>query len=145
MSWGETTVDIFSKAERSRIMGLIKGKDTAPEILIRKYLFSRGFRFRVNDTRYPGKPDIILPKYKTAIFVHGCFWHGHPDCKWANLPKTNTDFWAEKISKNISRDNKNKEELQALGWKVLLVWDCELRNKKTRDSRIDLLVSEILQ
>ncbi len=118
--------DIYSKSKRSSIMSNISGKDTKPEILVRKYLFSKGFRFRKNVKGLPGKPDIVLPKYKTVIFIHGCFWHGHKNCKKATLPATNTEFWREKISGNIIRDKKNILKLREMGYKVIIVWQCEL-------------------
>ena len=109
-------------------MSKISGTETKPEILVRKYLFANGFRFRKNDKQYPGKPDIVLPKYKTVIFVHGCYWHGH-NCPAGKLPETNKDFWREKINGNIERDKKNKLELEKQGWYVITVWQCELKNK----------------
>jgi len=121
--------DIYSKQKRSEIMSKISGKETKPEILVRKYLFSEGFRFRKNDKRLPGRPDIVLPKYKIVIFIHGCFWHGH-HCKAAKLPETNKEFWKSKINSNIERDKKNQRELRKLGWKVIVIWQCELKNKK---------------
>lgn len=121
--------DIYSKRKRSEIMSKISGKETKPETLVRKYLFDKGFRYRKNDARFPGKPDIVLPKYKTAIFIHGCFWHGHR-CKAGKLPETNKEFWESKINSNIERDKKNQRELEKLGWKVVVAWQCELRNKK---------------
>lgn len=110
-------------------MSKITGKETKPEILVRKYLFARGFRYRKNVKELPGKPDIVLPKFKTVIFVHGCFWHGHKDCPKAALPSTNTKFWKEKISKTIERDKTNSLDLENKGWKVLTVWQCELKPK----------------
>ena len=118
--------DKFSTERRSSIMSKISGKDTKPEILVRKYLFSKGFRFRKNVKDLPGKPDIVLPKYKTIIFVNGCFWHGHENCKKAILPATNTKFWREKISGNIIRDKENIQKLREMGYKVITVWQCEL-------------------
>lgn len=118
--------DIYSKSKRSSIMSKISGKDTKLEILVRKYLFSKGFRFRKNVKDLPGKPDIVLPKYKTIIFVNGCFWHGHENCKKAILPATNTKFWREKISGNIIRDKGNIQKLREMGYKVITVWQCEL-------------------
>ena len=106
--------DIFSQTKRSDIMSKISSKDTKPEILVRKFLFSKGFRYRINVKTLPGKPDIVLPKYKTIIFVNGCFWHGH-NCKKGKLPSSNTDFWKEKISNNKSRDAKNSDLLVKLG------------------------------
>ncbi len=118
--------DIYSKSKRSSIMSKISGKDTKLEILVRKYLFSKGFRFRKNVKDLPGKPDIVLPKYKTIIFINGCFWHGHENCKKAILPATNTKFWREKISGNIIRDKGNIQKLREMGYKVITVWQCEL-------------------
>ena len=109
-------------------MSRIKGKDTKPEVLVRKYLFAHGYRFRKNDKRYPGKPDIVLPKYNCVIFVNGCFWHMHDNCKAARLPKTNTEFWKNKLEKNVENDIRNIKQLEKLGWKVLVIWECELEN-----------------
>jgi DNA mismatch endonuclease (patch repair protein) len=95
---------------------------------LRKALFARGFRYHVNDTKLPGKPDIVLPKYKTVIFLHGCFWHRHEGCKYAYTPKTNTKFWVDKISSNAERDKVNAEKLMTLGWSILTVWECEIRH-----------------
>lgn len=118
--------DIFSKSKRSDIMSKISGKESKPEILVRKYLFAHGFRYRKNVKDLPGKPDVVLPKYKTVIFVNGCFWHGHDSCKKATLPATNTEFWREKILSNINRDKRQQQELQNKGYKVLIIWQCEL-------------------
>ena len=107
-------------------MSRIHGKDTKIEIWVRKYLFAQGFRFRKNDKRYPGKPDVVLPMYRTVIFVNGCFWHQHPGCKQATMPKTNTEFWQEKLGRNVSNDAKNEAALRELGWQVIVVWECEL-------------------
>lgn len=134
--------DIYSKHKRSDIMSKISGKETKPEILVRKFLFSRGFRFRKNVKELPGKPDIVLTKYKAVIFVHGCFWHGH-SCNRGKLPETNHEFWQNKISKNIERDNLSLFELKRKGWKVIIVWQCEISNKKNRDNRLNDLVEEI--
>lgn len=118
--------DRVSKEVRSRNMAAIKGANTKPEELVRKYLFSKGFRYRKNVRSLPGSPDVVLPKYKTVIFVNGCFWHMH-DCKWFKWPKSNADFWREKITKNVERDARNKEALEKDGWQVLTVWECELK------------------
>ena len=123
-------MDKFSKETRSRVMSRIKSKDTKPEILVRSYLFSRGLRFRKNDKRYPGSPDIVLPKYKTVVFVHGCFWHLHEGCKYAVMPKSNVDYWKPKLYRNRERDKRNQEELKKLGWKVITVWECQLKKDK---------------
>lgn len=114
-------------------MSKIKSKGTKPEIILRKKLFAKGFRYRINYKKLPGKPDIVLPKYKTVIFVHGCFWHGHSDCKDSHLPKSNTDFWETKISENKMRDNRNSEALRQMGYNVLIVWECDLTPTKLND------------
>ena len=134
--------DIFSKSKRSDIMSKISGKETKPEILVRKYLFSQGFRYRKNVKNLPGKPDIVLPKYRAVIFVNGCFWHGHLDCNKATLPATNTEFWLKKISSNIIRDEKTYVELSGIGYKVLVVWQCELSIKE-REITLDKLTKDI--
>lgn len=126
-------MDIHDKKTRSYNMSRIKGKNTKPEELVRKYLFSQGFRYRKNDKRLPGSPDIVLPKYKTVIFVNGCFWHGHEDCKHFVWPKSNEEFWRNKIETNIARDKKKTDELEALGWKVIVVWECELKQSKAEN------------
>lgn len=136
--------DVFSKDKRSEIMSKISGKETKPEIKVRKYLFAKGFRYRKNDKRFPGKPDIILPKYKTAIFVHGCFWHGHEDCKASALPKTNREFWRNKIDGNIERDKRNQGMLIQLGWKVITVWQCQIKSKYSFDLTMQNLIDSIL-
>jgi DNA mismatch endonuclease (patch repair protein) len=139
-------MDIWDKDKRSEVMSKIRSKDTKPELALRKALFARGFRYRVNDKNLIGKPDIVLPKYKTVIFVHGCFWHSHEDCKYAGTPKTNTEFWVDKITSNNERDKVNAEKLTALGWNVLTVWECEIRHKYKRDITplVDRVVAEIL-
>jgi T/G mismatch-specific endonuclease (EC 3.1.-.-) len=104
--------DIYSTLKRSEIMSKVGGKDTKLEIFVRKYLFSKGFRYRLNDDRFPGKPDIVLPKYNTVIFVHGCFWHGHKNCKASKLPETRKQFWEKKISDNVKRDERNIRDLK---------------------------------
>lgn len=119
--------DKLTPERRSWNMSRIKGKDTKIEVEVRKYLFSKGYRFRKNDKRYPGKPDIVLPKYHVAIFVHGCFWHRHERCKDATTPKTRTEFWLEKFDKNVKNDQIKQEKLRKLGWKVIVIWECELK------------------
>lgn len=121
-------VDTFSTEQRSKMMSKIASKNTIPEMIVRKSLHSRGFRYRLHDNKLPGKPDLVLPKYKTVIFVHGCFWHAHEGCKFYRMPKSNTDYWKKKIENNISRDIKNRKALQELGWNVIVVWECELKN-----------------
>lgn len=120
--------DIYNKEKRSEIMSKISGKETKPEVLVRKYLHNNGFRFRKNDRRYPGKPDILLPKYKTAIFINGCFWHGH-DCESGKLPKTRTDFWKKKISDTKDRNQRNINQLEKMGWMVMIIWQCEINSR----------------
>ena len=120
--------DSISKEQRSWNMSQIKSKDMKIEVSVRKYLFSRGLRFRKNDKRYPGKPDVVLPKYHTVIFVNGCFWHHHEGCKYASIPKTRTDFWIKKLKNNIENDKAHNEELKRMGWNVITIWKCELKN-----------------
>lgn len=135
--------DVKTPEQRSRNMAAIKGKDTKPEMIVRKYLFSRGLRFRVQVRKLPGTPDIVLPKYKTAIFVNGCFWHGHEGCKYFRLPKSNVEFWKEKIERNIERDKESMQALFDLGWKVVRVWECELRNKANREDTLNKIYNSI--
>ena len=135
--------DIHSKETRSYNMSRIKGKDTKPEVLVRKYLFSKGLRFRKNDRRYPGTPDIVLPKYNTVVFVHGCFWHLHPGCKYAVLPSSNVEFWEKKLYGNRSRDKQNQDKLTAMGWNVIVVWECQLK-KDCRETTLNDLYRQIV-
>ncbi len=135
--------DRLNTFQRSHCMSHIRGKDTKPEILIRKGLHARGFRFRLQDKRLPGKPDLVLPKYGVAIMVNGCFWHGHKGCKYATRPKTNMEFWDTKIARNKHRDEVTAAHLEALGWTVIIVWECELRGKEKADARILVLADEI--
>lgn len=121
-------------------MSHIRSKDTKPEVMVRHFLFSRGFRYRLYRKDLPGKPDIVLTKYKTVIFINGCFWHGHKDCKYATLPSENHDFWLTKISGNIERDKLNYEKLNKLGWKVIEIWQCELKPKFRENTLNNLLI-----
>ncbi|NCC24260.1 MAG: DNA mismatch endonuclease Vsr [Deltaproteobacteria bacterium] len=121
-------MDVFSRAKRSQIMSRVGGKNTKPEIAVRSLLHSLGYRFRLHRKDLPGKPDITLPKYKKVIFVHGCFWHGHEDCPRAKRPSTNEEFWREKLDKNIERDKETVTALKELGWDVLTVWTCEVKD-----------------
>lgn len=136
--------DIFTKAKRSDIMSKISSKETKPEVLVRKYLFAQGFRYRKNVKDLPGKPDIVLPKYKTVVFVNGCFWHGHKNCKKSALPTSNTQLWEEKISRNIVRDLENTQKLLDMGYEVIVVWQCELTSKK-RENSLNKLIKQIIQ
>jgi len=124
-------------------MSKVSSQETKFEILVRKYLFSCGFRYRKNDKRYPGKPDIVLSKYKTVVFINGCFWHGHEGCKASKLPVTNKEFWAKKISDNVTRDERNQNNLKKSGWRVIVVWECELNTIAKRKQRLENLVREI--
>ncbi len=119
----------MTKEQRSRCMAAIHSKGTKPELLVRRYLFARGFRFRLNHPRLPGHPDIVMRKYRTVIFVNGCFWHGHEDCGCYKLPKTNTDFWQAKIARNKARDKREQQQLAAMGWHCVTVWECQLKPK----------------
>ncbi len=119
--------DTVDKATRSRMMAGIRGKDTKPEKAIRSALHSAGFRYRIHVAGLPGKPDIVFPKYKAVIFVHGCFWHHHPDCWWSTTPSSNAAFWAGKFALNAARDNRNVVALKSMGWRVAIVWECTLR------------------
>ena len=126
-------MDKLSREQRSHNMSLIHGKDTQPEILVRRYLFSRGLRFRKNDRRLPGHPDIVLPKYRTVIFVNGCFWHGHEGCRYFVMPKSNTEFWQNKIRTNRARDAATYAKLREQGWTVLVIWECEINTRSKRE------------
>ena len=121
--------DIMSTSQRSHCMASIHSASTKPEILLRKLLWREGFRYRINDRRLPGSPDIVLPKFHTVIFVHGCFWHGHKGCKYYTIPKSNTEFWEEKLAKNQERDQQVWRLLEAKGWSVIIVWECQLKDK----------------
>lgn len=134
--------DIYSKNKRSQIMSKISGKETKPEIIVRNFLFSKGFRYRKNDARLSGKPDIVLPKYKSIVFVHGCFWHGH-NCPAGKLPETRKNFWKEKINDNIKRDKRNKLELEQQGWNVFIIWQCELKNQRIKEIRLTKMITEL--
>ena len=135
-------MDVHDKVTRSYNMSRIRGVNTKPEETVRKYLFANGFRYRKNDRRFPGTPDIVLPKYKTVIFVNGCFWHKHEGCKDFVWPKNNAEFWKEKLGKNAERDQRNYALLERQGWRVLIVWECELK-PGVRASRLEKLVSEV--
>ena len=131
--------DVHSAAVRSYNMSRIRSKDTQPELIIRKILFSNGFRFRLHRTDLPGKPDIVLPKYKTVIFVHGCFWHGHEGCRYFVVPKTRTEWWLSKINRNKELDEINAGKLQGMGWKVIQVHECQLKKGEVEHTANRLL------
>ena len=136
--------DIKTKESRSYNMSRIAGKDTKPEELVRKYLFSKGFRYRKNVRKLPGTPDLVLPKYRTVIFVNGCFWHGHEGCKYFVWPKNNAEFWRQKIETNISRDQRKEAQLRDMGWNVMIVWECELHPSK-KQATLERLESQLRQ
>ena len=133
--------DVHSKETRSYNMSQIKGKDTKPELLVRKFLHKKGFRYRLHVKDMPGKPDIVLPKYKTVIFIHGCFWHGHEGCRYFVVPKTRTEWWLNKIKGNTVNDIKAENSLLANGWKVIKIWECELKKSFIEDTLSRLLTT----
>lgn len=126
--------DVHSKEIRSYNMSRIKGKNTKPEMLVRKFLHANGFRYRLHVKDLPGKPDIVLPKYKTVIFIQGCFWHGHDQCKFYSVPKTNTEFWVKKINDNKLKDQANLQIIREQGWKVIEIWGCQLKSSLHDDT-----------
>lgn len=139
--------DVHSPEKRSYNMSRIHAKGTKPEETVRKYLFSKGFRYRKNDPLLPGKPDIVLPKYKTVVFVNGCFWHRHEGCKYFVWPKNNAEFWRKKIMSNVERDNRNYSELKEKGWSVVVIWECELKDRRSESlssvaKSLELLATE---
>lgn len=132
-------MDKLTKEQRHRCMSAIKGKGTKPELLVRKFLFSRGFRYRLNYPRLPGHPDLVLRKYRTVIFVNGCFWHGHQGCKYYTLPKTNIEFWKNKIERNRNRDLADRQKIVSMGWHCITIWECQLK-PKVRQQTLEALV-----
>ena len=136
-------MDRLTKKARSENMSRIRNRDTAPEKAVRKYLYSRGLKYRKNDRRYPGKPDVVVPRYKTVVFVNGCFWHYHKGCKDFTIPKTNRDFWEKKLNGNVKRDKSNYLRLINDGWNVITVWECELV-MASRKERLEHLYNEIV-
>jgi len=130
--------DIQTPFQRHNTMSAIRGKNTKPEMIVRRGLWKRGFRYRLNYKRLPGHPDLVLRKYKTCIFINGCFWHGHEGCKYYTVPKTNTEFWVNKVQRNKERDERVKHELNAMGWNCITVWECELKSAK-RDATLQSL------
>lgn len=134
----EKQMDVHSKEQRHNNMAAIHSANTKPELLVRKYLFSREFRYRLNHPRLPGRPDIVLRKYRTCIFINGCFWHGHSNCKYYVVPKTNTHFWTAKIERNRERDKKVEEELSQMGWHSITIWECELKPQKRQQTLTSL-------
>lgn len=135
-------MDSITNEKRSWNMSRIKSKDTKIEVLVRRYLFAKGFRFRKNDKRYPGKPDVVLPKYRVVIFVNGCFWHMHLGCKYGRLPKSNTDYWKPKLEKNSENDKQHIKWLQEMGWTVVVLWECEL--KKDFEGVMERIIQKLI-
>ena len=136
--------DTLSIIQRKALMSRIRAQDTTPELVIRHALWHQGFRYRVNDKRLPGKPDVVLPKYHTVVFVHGCFWHGHKDCKYYTVPETNKEFWVAKVTRNQERDQEVWRKLEAKGWNVIIVWECQLK-KANLEETIDRVAEEIVR
>lgn len=136
-------MDVVDAATRSRMMKGIRSKDTQPEMIVRKYLHAQGFRYRLHARNLPGSPDLVLPRYRVAILVHGCFWHRHAGCKYATTPANNAERWKLKFDANIERDARKENLLRAAGWKVLVVWECELR--RAPEERLRQLVSDIME
>ncbi|MFL6439331.1 MAG: very short patch repair endonuclease [Terriglobales bacterium] len=134
--------DVFSQKKRSWVMSRIGQRDTRPEIVARSYLHAEGFRFRLHAS-LPGKPDIVLPRFRTAIFINGCFWHHHARCPRATLPTTNRDFWEQKILRNVKRDRRVRKQLREMGWSVMTIWQCELRNIDERTACLGRLVRKL--
>lgn len=132
--------DVHDKETRSFNMSRIKGKNTKPEMLVRRFLFANGFRYRLNFKKLPGKPDIVLPKYKTVIFINGCFWHGHKGCNYFVVPKTRTEWWLAKIKDTQKRDREAEIQLNVLGWKVITLWTCQLKHNKNKTLQ-DLIIT----
>ena len=128
--------DVHTKEQRSFNMSRIRGRDTKPEMLVRRFLHANGFRYKLHDKTLPGKPDIVLPKYKTVIFVHGCFWHQHDCPRGARRPKGNAEYWTRKLTRNVERDGQKQDQLTELGWQVLIVWECETKNQALLQSRL---------
>ncbi len=134
--------DVLTPVQRHFNMASIRSGSTTPELLLRRALWSQGFRYRINDKTLPGRPDIVLPKYRTVIFVHGCFWHGHKDCKYYTVPKTNTEFWMAKVARNQERDQEVWRKLEAKGWSVIIVWECQLKKAVLEDT-VNWVAAEI--
>ena len=134
-------MDTISSEHRSWNMSRIRGKDTKIEVAVRQYLFAAGLRYRKNDKRYPGKPDIVLPKYKVAIFINGCFWHSHQNCKFARVPKSNIEYWQKKLTRNVENDELHNQQLLSMGWYPITLWECDLKRdfQKTMAQTLDII------
>ena len=135
-------VDVFTKAKRSEVMARIKGRNTIPERAVRSLLHRMGYRFRLHREGLPGRPDIVLPRFNAAIFVHGCFWHRHRGCRFAYVPKSRTDFWMQKFESNVTRDRRVRRDIERLGWNVVVVWECELALPEKLANRLDIILKQ---
>lgn len=131
--WERPLTDVVDRQTRSRMMAGIRGRDTKPEMVVRSYLHAAGLRFRLHDRRLPGRPDIVLPRYRAVVLVHGCFWHRHPGCRYATNPSSRSDFWITKFAANVDRDRRDAASLSALGWTVITIWECETRDAERLD------------
>jgi DNA mismatch endonuclease (patch repair protein) len=134
--------DVFSKEQRSRVMAKVRGENTSPEMAVRSLIHRMGYRYRLHRKDLPGKPDIVLPRHKKIIFVHGCFWHQHAGCKAADRPASNTEYWTKKLDRNIERDKSNQQKLEELGWQVLVVWECQIKDRAALTQRLSAFLSE---
>ena len=135
--------DIMTPEQRHKCMAAIKEKDTKPEMLVRRYLHACGFRYSLHCKKLPGSPDLVFRSLRTVIFIHGCFWHGHENCKYYRLPKSNTEFWRDKVEQNRQRDSAVIQELESKGWRVFIIWECELKNKSTREATLRRISREL--
>lgn len=136
--------DIFTPEKRSEIMSHIQGKNTGPERIVRKILHKMGYRFRLHRRDLPGKPDIALPKYRTVIMIHGCFWHRHEGCRYAYMPKSRIEFWKKKFKSNVVRDRIVKKQLRKMGWQVITIWECEIHSVNILEKKLDITLRQIL-
>ena len=136
--------DRLTPIQRHQVMSRIRSVNTKPELILRHALWHRGFRYRINESRLPGKPDVVMRKYKTVLFIHGCFWHGHEGCPTSHVPKTNTEFWVAKVARNKERDQEVWRKLEAKGWSVIIVWECQLK-KANLDETVDRVAAEIIR
>lgn len=136
-------VDILVPSERSRIMSLVKAKNTRPEMIVRRLVHGAGFRYRLHDAKLPGKPDLVFPRKRKIIFVHGCFWHRHEGCALARIPKSNQEFWLTKLEGNKARDESNQRILHAAGWSTLVIWECELKDLDALETRLRLFLTAV--
>lgn len=135
--------DTLTAEQRSRNMAAIKGKDTKPEMMVRRYLHALGFRYGLHNRKLPGSPDLVFRAFKTVVFIHGCFWHGHRNCRYATMPKSNTEFWTLKIDRNKERDRESEERLKAKGWNVITIWECDLRDRNRRQETLEALAARL--